>query len=483
MGRLFWKVFLGFWLTMLMVASIAALLVLADRAGGDDDELLGRPGVHGDLLVSPWVTDRLLRHAQILRHGGRDALRDYVLAREERRGRSMRPRPAVFVTDPAGGDLLGRPVPAQALRQAREHAVALERFGAHDDARYSGGRRQADDETHADAVPAISVRDGGDRDYLLFSPRPVDGPLARRTVPLWARVPTWSLFVAGVTFSLAFSGLLAWYLARPIRALRAGLRRVAEGDLESRVAPLIGARRDELADLGRDLDRTTERLQQLLESQRRLLHDVSHELRSPLARLTAAVGIVRQTPARLPDMLDRLEQETERLDDLVGEILTLSRLEETHGHGVPVDVDLRELIADVAADAAFEAQGRAVGVSADDGPPAFVNGHPSLLLRAIENLVRNAVRFSPQGGRVTIELGAIDRGWRLAVADQGPGIAPDLLDKVLEPFVRGSQDGQGFGLGLAIARRAVEIHGGRLELSNRHDGPGLIATIELPRGQ
>ncbi|MEZ5659972.1 MAG: ATP-binding protein [Burkholderiaceae bacterium] len=479
MGRLFWKVFFGFWLTMLIAAIVAALLVRVQQSQQADEQQPGPRSLQGELFQSPWVTDRLLRHAQILRHGGSGALRAYIMQSAQRRRNQGRPDLPVLVVDAADRDLLDRPIPARALEQARRVVVPLGQLAEHEHRREPGRHGDREDILRASAA-ALGVRAADGGEFLLFVPRPADGPLSRRQMPLWARLPAWSLVAAGVAFSLFFSGALAWYLARPIRALRAGLRRVAEGDLDTRVAPVIGARRDELADLGRDLDRTTERLQQLLNSQRRLLHDVSHELRSPLARLSAAVGIMRQTPARFPDMLQRLEQETSRLDHLVGEILTLARLDEDQGQGKPERVDLRELMADVAADASFEAQARGVRVETADGAPALYLGHPTLLLRAIENLVRNAVRFSPEQGRVDIALEIDRRTWRIHVLDRGPGISDDLIEKVQEPFVRGgAENGDGFGLGLAIARRAAQIHGGSLELRNR-DGGGLVATIVLP---
>ena len=473
MGRLFWKVFFGFWLTILIAAGVTALTLSVLNATGEGDAFERGDG-RGSLLQGRRVADRIERHAQILRYGGEQALRDYVEGVERRRAElGRRPPLAVLAVDDTGRELLGRRVPPDALGEARATAQA------------AFPNRDADDFTdplRAERALRVESRDGSG--YLLFMPRPAPSAGDRRAIPFWRRLPTEAFVSAGLVFSLLFSGALAWYLARPIRALRAGLRRVADGDLESRVEPLIGRRRDELADLGRDLDRTTERLRQLLASQRRLLHDVSHELRSPLARMQAAVGIMRQSPARLPPMLDRLEHETERLDALVGEILTLARLEETQGQGEPEPFDLRELLADVLADAAFEVQGREVEVKLVPGEAAPCVGHPALLLRALENLVRNAVRHSPDGGTVTVRLQGGNEGsgerMRVEIDDEGPGIAADQLERMLEPFVRGGgDDGQGFGLGLAIARRAIEIHHGDLRLINRAEG-GLRAIVELP---
>ena len=155
----------------------------------------------------------------------------------------------------------------------------------------------------------------------------------------------------GILASLGFSALLAWYLAKPIRHLRGAFDAAAAGKLDTRIGPRMGRRRDEIADLGRDFDRMAHQLQILLGSQRRLLHDVSHELRSPLARLQAAIGLARQQPEKLDASLDRIERESGRLDELVGELLTLSRLEAGMSGAADEEVDLVELVAGIADDA------------------------------------------------------------------------------------------------------------------------------------
>ena len=207
---------------------------------------------------------------------------------------------------------------------------------------------------------------------------------------------------------------LAWYFARPIRQLRSGFDRVADGDLDARVAPGMQGRRDELADLGRDFDRMTERLQSLVEGQKRLLHDVSHELRSPLARLQAAVGLARQQPARMDDCLLRVERESERMNQLVGQLLTLSRLEAGVAEATEL-VDMAELLADIVEDARFEAEARQVVIAYDAGDMAEIRGNSELLHRAIENVLRNAVRYSPEGGRVGVAAGKLGQVFQVRI--------------------------------------------------------------------
>lgn len=287
--------------------------------------------------------------------------------------------------------------------------------------------------------------------------------------------------LAGLLASVLCAAGLAWYFAKPIRQLRQGFDAAANGDLAARVAPGMGKRRDELADLGRDFDRMTERLQSLVEGQKRLLHDVSHEMRSPLARLQAAVGLAHQQPERMAGLLARVERESERMNQLVGELLTLSRLEAgSAGAGVPVDME--ELLAQLVEDARFEGATRQVTVNYVPGRMAEVLADPELLHRAIENVVRNALRFSPPGGIVRIEAGVREDGaFQISVLDQGPGVAEMDLEAIFTPFYRGAAPGgdDGYGLGLAIARRVVQVGNGTISASNAA-GAGLLVSIRLP---
>lgn len=289
--------------------------------------------------------------------------------------------------------------------------------------------------------------------------------------------------VATLLASLIFAALLAWYFSKPIRSLRSAFEAMAGGDLAVRLGPSMGQRRDELADLGRNFDRMASHLGALIDGQRRLLHDVSHELRSPLARLQAAIGLARQQPEKLESSLQRIERESVRMDSLVGELLTLSRLEAGVMGGVEEEIELGELLADVVADARFEAETGRRGVEFSGCGEIHVRGRAELLHRALENVLRNALRHTPEGGKVALEVHADAGGnsLRLAILDQGPGVPEKELDSIFEPFFRGggAQSTDGHGLGLAIARRVVEAHGGSVRASNRAGG-GLCVEIVLP---
>ncbi|MCD6679669.1 MAG: ATP-binding protein [Burkholderiaceae bacterium] len=440
-GRLFWKFFLAFWLALIVAIVLVAALVSLHQQRAREDA--------SSLAAGPRAELALRSATATLEHGGVEALRDWLRDDENRRLGS-----GVYAVDRNGADLLGRPVPSEALASARE------RLQQHD---RRSQRIARQDETSG----------------LLLFVAPSEGPRRpRRGAP-----PLAALVAVGLLASLAFSALLAWYLTKPIRHLRSGFASLAGGALDTRVAARIGARNDELADLGRDFDRMAAQLQQLVGAQRRLLHDVSHELRSPLARLRAAMDIARQEPSRREAMLERIERESVRIDDLVGELLTLARLDAGAPHGDAERADVAELLESVVDDARFEARGAGRDVHYEERlGRRHANVRADLLHRAFENVIRNALKFAPPGSRIDVRAESDDAGpLRVSVADRGPGIADEEREAIFEPFHRGSAGGatQGYGLGLAIARRAIELHGGRIEATPR-EGGGLVVTIELP---
>lgn len=286
--------------------------------------------------------------------------------------------------------------------------------------------------------------------------------------------------VIGLLASLLSAAAIAGYVARPVRRLKKAFAAAGDGDLATRIGSSMGRRKDELADLGRDFDRMADRLQHQIEAQKRLLHDVSHELRSPLARLHAAIGLARQQPERFEETMTRLEREGQRMDQLVGELLTLARIDAGET-GAAQTVDLGELLAELVEDARFEASQRGIGVELAAPQALPVRADPALLHRALENIVRNALRHSPTNGTVSIETSSPAAGrCRIAILDRGPGVAEERLEEIFMPFRRASEGG-GYGLGLAIARRIVEAAGGTITAANRAGG-GFCVVVELPLG-
>jgi two-component system OmpR family sensor kinase len=301
-------------------------------------------------------------------------------------------------------------------------------------------------------------------------------------------LPMQLLFVEFVTISI-FAVFFARYLARPVQVLRAGLERVAAGDLHVRAYKQLAPRRDEMADLAQNFDLMAERLQQLLHARERLLHDVSHELRSPLTRLRVAVDLARQNPSRSLESMDRIEQEIQRLSDLVDELLSLSRAEFNAAKSETY-IAIAELVAAVAEDAKFEARAKGVEVRLEmpeqftQGASPVTNGSPELLRKGFDNVLRNAVKVSAPGQTVTVRVDAPSTPsdqLRITVSDQGPGVPTESLDRIFEPFVRLESHSHlaGYGLGLAIARSAAQAHHGTVRAVNRSSG-GLSIVFELP---
>lgn len=448
MGRLFWKLFFSFWVALLLAGIVVATVINIQR---DIQQKNETPREARALAAGPRAAMQVDAGASVLQHGGLDALRAFL------QNWDQQPRSApLYAVDAQGHELLNREVPAGALAKARTLSE-----------RPKGSR-------------AARWVNNGDEAYLLFVPASDERARAtpRRRAPRWP-LPGLML-VVGILGSLGFAAWLAWYLSRPIRHLRWAFENAAQGRLDTRVQARIGARRDEIADLGRDFDRMAQRLQQLMQAQQRLLHDVSHELRSPLARLQAAVGLARQNPARQQAMLARIERETERLDQLVGELLTLSRLSADIDGARLEEIDLIELVAAVVADAALEAEASERSIVYRGEGEFFASVHPEALQRAVENVVRNAVKYTAEQTCVEVIVDTA-HGFVLRVCDHGPGVPESELETIFDPFYRGERTREipGFGLGLTIARRAVEAEGGELRAFNR-EGGGLCVEITLP---
>jgi two-component system OmpR family sensor kinase len=290
---------------------------------------------------------------------------------------------------------------------------------------------------------------------------------------LW---PLSALGIALVVLTL-FSLFVTLSITRPLSRLRGAVHDLGQASYQQHSLAQLADRRDEFGVLATDFNLMGQRLQSLIGSQRQLLRDVSHELRSPLARLRIALALAeRAEPEQREKLWPRLTRECDRLETLISEILALARLDAEHATAETVDIN--GLLGGVRKDAQLSVPDQELRIEAQPG--LTVRGWPGMLERAVDNLVRNAVRFSPPGQPV--ELFAHQQGEHieLSVRDHGPGVASEHLAQLGEPFFRApGQSAQGHGLGLAIARRAIERHGGRLSLGN-HPAGGFVATLELP---
>ncbi|MGA7826809.1 MAG: ATP-binding protein, partial [Geobacteraceae bacterium] len=277
---------------------------------------------------------------------------------------------------------------------------------------------------------------------------------------------------------------LAWHFTSPVRQLRAAAQRLGTGDLKTRVSIRTKGRGDEVTDLVRDFNRMAERIEKLILAQKQLVRDVSHELRSPLARLNVALGLARRTasPAAAAP-LDRIEQEAERLNEMIGELLTLSLLESDSARFEKETFDLSEVIDEVVQDADFEAAGRNRHVKYEAAEPVMMAGSREMVRRALENVVRNAVRYTPEETAVEVTLQESSNHALIRVRDYGPGVPEEVLQHIFHPFYRiaEARDRQsgGAGIGLAITERAVLLHSGEVQAANAPDG-GLVVEFRLP---
>src|SRR6266571_7471842 len=447
MRSLFLKIFLSYWLAQALFLVLAIIVTITLRQRGE---------------FAAWEARQnavLSEAVQTYEQAGQPELRRYLDDLHD----SQHVR--AFLFDDHGQELSARPVPHWAESVARgamppPHDL-WQRFAP------SPFRR-------------ITLAASSGRRYtavVMLPPGPI-GP---------GGIPGMGVFI-GIVSSGLVCYLLARYLTSPIVRLRAATQKLAAGDLTARAGVPPPGRHDEIAELVRDFDTMADRLETSVKAQARLLNDISHELRSPLARLNVALGLSRQRSGpEAQSALERIELEANRLNELIGRLLTIARLESGDQAMKKVPIRLQELIREIAQDAEFEAQSRKCRVDVTKVDDCMVIGDPSLLRSANENVVRNAIQYTREGTDVQIGLecrqGTYGTEAVVKISGSGPGVPAEALDKLFRPFyriddARGRQTG-GVGLGLAIAERAVRLHGGTIQASNRTEG-GLMIEIRLP---
>ena len=283
------------------------------------------------------------------------------------------------------------------------------------------------------------------------------------------------LWVLGICVLLCY--WLSWHLTSPVRKLQRAVDCFGRGELNVRAE---AGRHDELGQLARTFNLMADRIQTLLTAERRLLLDISHELRSPLARLSVAVELARS--AKDPADLDRIQKEADRLNTLIGELLQVTRAEGDPSQRIVEPVVLNDVVAEIVDDTSIEARAKDCELAFQADDRLVLDGDAELLRRAIENVVRNAIRYAPAGSRVEVNLSRRGDDAVVCVRDFGPGVPREAVERIFDPFYRVDSDRNrtsgGTGLGLAIARRAVQLHGGIIRAENAH--PGLRVTIVMP---
>ena len=462
MNSLFLRIFVLFWIAMALIVggSIAITFAIAAREY-EPAEQLRRPGV-------------AIQASEVLASGGVGALRDWLGHNEHPFGDHD-----LYIVGPDGRDLLGR-----RLSEGAAHRLALfnRATSAPDRVGTAPAPPPPPNFRPPHVAPQILGADGAAYTVLLMPRRPsIFGALSLPGIAL--RI----LAVALVISALA-SGWLARRLSAPIRRIQAAARALATQDLaaqglDTRVSAGLESRRYEVAVLARDFDAMADRLRANRAAVTRLLRDISHELRSPLARLRVAVGLARQTPADPQRHFERMESEIERLDAMIGQVLKLARLHGSDDAFGREPFDLDELLEEVVRDANFEAEAKGCSVVQDGAARVTIGGNRELLRSAVENVLRNAVRYSPAGSVVEVRVAGPRGAPAITVRDHGPGVPEADLERIFEPFFRVAEsrdrDSGGEGIGLAITAQVMRAHGGGAVARNAPGG-GLEVRLTLP---
>lgn len=444
-GKLFIKIFLGFWLaTIAILGSWMLTSQYFDALPESDSFEHRRPGPPQRFML------RTIYELQNL--GDKELLQLLTRINAEHKVN-------IYLLNREGEDLFGRPVPAQIMEVAGE---------------LRGARRRAFHDTPSARLLAHDIyrREQGPLRAVFEFPPPRHNLLELLGSHLWLRIGL-AILISGLV-CLALSRLMT----KRLKALQLATRRFATGDLDARLQPRrLGG--DETDELGRDFNSMAQQLQERIETQKRLLGDVSHELRSPLARLRIALALAQENPAETPQYLQRIEQETERLEDLIEQLLA------SQAQDIELDthIDLVPLLQQLCGDANFEGEVQGKRVVLNQGvPQAVVASAGDLLRKSLENILRNALKHTADNSQVLVSLDPNAGYYRIQIEDHGTGVPEQELDKIFDAFYRTdiarNRDTGGHGLGLAIARRAIQRHGG--QIAARNTGTGLVVTVLLP---
>ena len=452
MYRLFLKIFFWYWLT---AWGMIAIVLLGSRLTGMRQ--VSAPNMYA--TVAPILGEEAVKAYE---SGGPEAFARFSQSSDHAHDRQL------FLLDGSNKDVLSRPLTEDGLRvvhAAKDGQLVVLR-----------GHIAAYKFVSSSGHPYIMML------YLKSDLRQIGDALMGDGLPF-----TISLILLVTLLCLG----LAHHIASPIHSIQSTARRVAQGDLKARVPPSVSRRFDELAALAKDFDSMVSRLDSLIQTQKKLLNSVSHELRSPLARINISLALLRNRfPADSDDLFQRLDRDVVRIDLLMGQLLTLSRLEARFSPSEREEVHFAQLVEEVVADCNFEAQALGKSVSLQTtGSIILRNADPHALRSACENIIRNAVRFTRPGSDVQIVL-EIHRSTSeplvfLSVRDQGPGVPEDSLQAIFQPFYRINGEGEatgGNGLGLAIASEAIRMHRGTIRAENL-EPMGLEIVVQLPAAQ
>ncbi len=454
---LFWKIFLWFWLaTLITLTSVIFLYSLS----GHDNKLVPASDEEAKQLRQAAINIQL-----------RKIIDEYQTGRLLTLNKVPEDLNNTYIIDKNGEDLTGKEVP-----DVLYHLSSFYRN------RNTPAMVIVDNE--AFIGPEVVFNRGNY--YLLFLREKSPHQFTTVVSYLYHSISTWHLLLAlGISALVCIA--LTWYLTRPIHQLQKTTQAFARGDLSARAQRYLGKRQDEFADLAEDFDLMAERIERIIHSQKRLLSDVSHELRSPLTRMQIAASLAQKSAnSDSRTHIDRIELEVERLDEMIGELLQMAALERGHVNEDRANFMLNDLLDVIVEDAKFEAEAHNKTVDYHtDGDIAF-NGYYSLLSRAIENVLRNAIRHTPDDTCVTVSTSESQLNVEIKICDSGHGVNEEHLKKIFDAFYRPTDARErtsgGAGLGLAIAKRGVEANGGTITAYNQKDS-GLCVVIQLPKAR
>lgn len=448
MGKLFWRIFLGLWFgsALLMVGTAFLFAITIERRLPEN------------------IADSLERfgtaaaRAVLAAHESGSRRETFELLADMERFHGLR----MYFIGEDGKDILGRQLPSipPALRNSRGRTPN------------PSGSPEERASNRSLTIP-MATRTGGRYQAVIIFGRPPGPPLHFLLKRL-----RWPVFVS-ILLAGIISAVAARYLVNPISKLQSAAQRLASGEMDYRIGTALDSRRDEFTVLGKDFDRMADQIGQLLASQRQLMLDLSHELRSPLARIKVALELARSEP-KPDELIDRMDRDADRMDALIGELLLLARLESPAPSANEHRLDMSELVSSIVEDARLESFGSGHFIRALIAPGLTTFGDRELLSRAIENVLRNALKHTPDGGDIEFEASGNAGGILIKVIDTGEGVSEELVDQLFKPFARGEGSRTGIGLGLAITRAAIVRHGGTVVINNRQGRSGLEVRLHLP---
>ncbi len=459
---LFWKIFLWFWLAMLLMVSVTVITWLLYRDSINfhpaDKNMKAVMSKLAYVLESDMSEHRKERTVKKL-------LRSFappIFKHDHDKHPKM---PFYFLLDEQGKDKQGYRIPEAAIALWKQQGDRIQ-VAAHKDFVYLG--------------PHPLNVDG--KSYQLIVPQYIGRFKARMVLHVMHSISPWQI-ISYLFVSAALCLALAWSLTRPIKSLQMASRRIASGESVS-AKELLGSRRDEFYSLASDFDLMAGKILETVNTQKQLLSDVSHELRSPLTRMQIAIGLLDKDLGNGHlKTLQRLEHECARMDEMIGQLLSIAALERGQIYEQEQNIDLVAMLNELIRDADFEAAQKRIRLLSDFSSEVELTGYYALLRSSLENILRNAIRYAPEDSVVEVNLILHAKEVHVEISDQGPGVSDENLDKIFQPFFRTdearSREQGGAGLGLAIAARAVAVHKGKI-VAKPNQPKGLKVIISLP---